>query len=111
MVLHVSVHYLLSKISRVLGVTTTLFLCSCSLEGSIVSLETSTPPIHIMKASELKTFIPGGDIRMIKTAQRQYQVQATVGSVTDQIKQKSARGYTLYSSVEGSLISDSEQVQ
>lgn len=85
-----------------------LILCACSLEGSILSLGLPESSQQLKQTSSLKSFVPGGDIRTVKTVQRQYQIQATVGSTTDQIKQTTARKYTLYSSVEGSMISDRE---
>lgn len=84
------------------------FLTGCSVDASLTNLAGGSSPItppRLFDKAGGSEFVSGSFPGQLSVV-RQYKVDATVGHFLGQPVQKTAHGYTVYSSVQGSLISD-----
>ncbi|NCN42539.1 hypothetical protein GW916_14980 [bacterium] len=91
-------------ILKTLGIGMVLGLLSACSEGGELSLK---DPLRLFRKAEPGSEFVSASSQFESSLSRGYKVQQTVGTFNSKVKQTSTpRGYTLYYSVQGSLISD-----
>jgi hypothetical protein len=98
-------HNLKKTIQRFLIFAGALGLSACSIEASISSI-TDASPFELKKATGAE-FVSGSN-QYDHTLLRNYKINSSAGSMTQEIQSDTPRGYKMYSSVQGALISSQE---
>jgi hypothetical protein len=83
-----------------------IFLSACSMSGSITSLDPTATSTRLDKASG-GDFISGSGKTQLSLVRR-YGIQASSGSWNGSIQNTTPRGYKVYSSIEGTMISSGQ---
>jgi hypothetical protein len=80
-------------------------ISACSIEASISNItDFSSTTLDKMNGAE---FVSGSN-QYDQTLLRNYKVNSSAGSITKEIRSETPRGYKMYSSVQGALISSQE---
>ena len=90
---------------RVLILTSAIGLSACSIEASISSITDFTETA--LDKPNGAEFVSGSN-QFDHTLVRNYKINSSAGSITKEIKSETPRGYKMYSSVQGALISSEE---
>jgi hypothetical protein len=80
----------------------TLGLVGCNVSGDVMDLTQRTPTTSF---GSLTGITPGATNQ---TTSGGYKVSSTVGEVFSDVKQTTAKGYTIYSNIEGNAISETQ---
>ena len=100
-------------LTRYLLLISLAFSPGCYLNASISDLNPKNPdgsPVFKVDNPGGSEFVSGSD-QYLMTQVRRYQIMSSSGSYNREIKVKTPKGYSLYSSVQGALISGQEGVR